>query len=104
MAKFGTGKLYTTDLLYGADPQFLLLVGNIASATGLGTPAIIPGPADLQGVGEIPSGEALGTPWIYQIPQRLALASDIRWSRVYPATRRLSTAPQITRLQVTSNA
>ncbi len=94
MAKFGTGELYATDLLYGPDPQYLLGVGNIPSIAALGMPTVNPGPVTIHRVGNIPAGGVFGTPWIFRIPQRLALGINIR---------RLSAAPQIRRLQVTPN-
>jgi hypothetical protein len=94
MAKFGTGKLYATDLLYGPDPQYLLGVGNIPSTAALGMPTVNPGPVTIHGVGNIPTGGAFGTPCIFLIPKKLALGINIR---------RLSAAPQIRRLQVTPN-
>lgn len=94
MAKFGTGKIYATDLLYGADPQYLLGVGNIPSTAALGMPTVNPGPVTIYGVGNIPAGGAFGIPCIFRIPNRLALGINIR---------RLSATPQIRRLQVTPN-
>ncbi len=94
MAKFGTGKLYATELLYGADPQYLLGVGNIPGTGVLGMPTVNPGPVTILGVGNIPSGSAFGTPSIFLVPIRLALGVNIR---------RLSSVPQIRRMQVTPN-
>lgn len=94
MAKFGTGKLYATSLLYGADPQYLLGVGNIPGTAALGIPTVNPGPVTILGVGNIPTGGAFGSPWIILIPKKLALGINIC---------RLSAAPQIHRLQVTPN-
>ncbi len=104
MAKFGTGKLYASGLRYGADPLYLLGVGNIPSIAGLGMPTVNPGPVTIQGVGSIQAREALGTPRIFQIPQRLALVLDIRRLWVSAARRYLLAAPTITRLQVTPDA
>ncbi|MHB8067445.1 MAG: hypothetical protein ACYDIC_06050 [Desulfobaccales bacterium] len=94
MAKFGTGELYATGLLYGPDPQYLLGAGNIASTAALGMPAVNPGPVTIHGVGNIPTGGAFGTPWIFLMPKKLALGINMR---------HLSAAPQIRRLQVTPN-
>jgi hypothetical protein len=94
MAKFGTGELYATGLLYGPDPQYLLGVGNIPSTAALGMPTVSPGPVTILGVGNIPSGGVFGTPSIFLVPKKLALGGNIR---------RLSAAPQIRRLQVTPN-
>ena len=103
MAKFGTGKLYTSGQLYGIDPQYLLGPGNIASTADLGLPAVNPGPVTLQGVGNIAAAEAWGTPWIFRMPQKLALGLTISRLAYGVHIRRLSTAPQIRRLQVISN-
>jgi hypothetical protein len=103
MAKFGTGKLYATDLLYGADPQYILGVGNIPSTAALGMPTVIPGPVTIAGVGNISTAEAWGTPWIFRIPQKLALDINIPKLALGINIRRLSTTHQIRRLQVTSN-
>jgi|GEM_PF-4379751 hypothetical protein len=94
MGKFGTGEIFGNGLLYGVDPQYLLGVGALPSATALGMPTINPGPVTIQGVGNITSGEVLGTLWCLLIPQKLVLSVN---------TRHLSVAPQIRRLQVTAN-
>ncbi len=94
MAKYGTGKLYSTGWLYGADPQYLFGVGNIPGLEAFGMALVSPGPVTIHGVGNIPSGGAWGTPWIFLVPKKLALGADIR---------RLSAVPQFRRLQVTPN-
>lgn len=104
MAKYGTGKNYGAGWLYGPDPQYLLGVGNIPGAAALGLPAVSPGPVAVSGVGNISTTGTFGTPRIFRIPQRLALALDIRRLRVSPTTRHLATAPQINSLQVTPDA
>lgn len=94
MAKYDTGELYNTGVLYGPAPQGLFEVGNIPSAAALGLPTVNPGPVTIYGVGNIPAAGAVGTPWIFRIPKKLALSIDIR---------RLHATPQIRRLQVTPN-
>ncbi len=103
MAKFGTGELYTSGLLYGIDPQYLLGAGNIPSTADLGLPAVNPGPVTLQGIGNIAAAEVWGTPWISRIPQKLALGLTISRLAYGINSRRLSAAPKIRRLQVTLN-
>jgi hypothetical protein len=103
MAKFGTGKLYATDLLYGVEPQYLLGVGNIPSAAALGMPTVNPGPVTIYGVGNILPGEAFGTPWFILIPKELVLGLNIPKLAYDINISRLSAAPQIRRLQVTPN-
>jgi hypothetical protein len=103
MAKFGTGKIYATDLLYGADPQYLLGVGNMPSTADLGMPTVNTGPVTISGVGNISTAEAWGTPWIFRIPKKLAIDIDIPQLAYGINIRRFSTSPQIRRLQVTPN-
>ncbi|MFZ5450267.1 MAG: hypothetical protein ACOZF2_00120 [Thermodesulfobacteriota bacterium] len=103
MAKYGTGKLYATDLLYGADPQYLLEVGDIPSLAALGMPAFNPGPLTISGVGNIPAAQAWGTPWIFRIPQKLTIDTDIPQLAYGVNIRRLATTPRIRRLQVISD-
>ncbi|MEW6658158.1 MAG: hypothetical protein AB1424_05835 [Thermodesulfobacteriota bacterium] len=103
MAKFGTGELYATGLLYGIDPQYLLNVGNIPSTAALGISTVNPGPVTINGVGNIPAAEAWGTPSIFWIPQKLALDIDIPKLAHGINIRRLSAVPLFHRLQVTPN-
>jgi hypothetical protein len=61
------------------------------------------------GAGNIPSGEALGLPTVrhmqfVDLPEKLALALNLRRLRAVPAMRHLAADPQITRLQVTPDA
>ena len=104
MAKFGTGGLYTNGLLYGVAPQYLSGVGNIPSAAVVGLPTVNPGPVSIYGIGNIYTAEAFGALRIFQIPQNVALALDIRRLRISPARRQLMAFPQITHLQVTPDA
>jgi hypothetical protein len=101
MAKYDTGELYNTGVLYGPAPQYLLGVGNIPSASALGMPTINPGPVTIYGVGNIAAAEAWGTPWIFRISQKLALNINIPQLAYSLNIRRLSAASQIRRLQVT---
>ena len=101
MAKFGTGRLYATSLLYGVDPQYLLGAGNISGAAALGTPTVNPGPVSVSGIGNIFTAEAFGTLKVSQMPLSLVLILDSRRLWVSPARRHLRAAPQINRLQVT---
>lgn len=104
MAKYNSGALYSTGVLYGPANQDLLDVGNIPSTAALGTPTVNPGPVTIYGVGNIYTAEAFGALRISQIPQNLALILDMRRLWVSPARRQLRAAPQITRSQVTLHA
>lgn len=104
MAKFGTGKLYATGILYGASPQYLVGAGNIPSAAALGSPTVNPGPVTIWGVGNIPTEEAWGTPCIFLVPQGLVLSINSRRLLVCPQRRYLGAVPHLTHLQVTPDA
>lgn len=93
MAKFGSGGLYTTNLLYGLDPQYLLGVGDIASIAAVGMPTVNPGPVSINGVGNIYTAEAFGAVRISQIPHNLTLTLDVRRLRISPARRHLMVVP-----------